>query len=60
MPKLILKELFYVLSFAIIIFVVMEFFRPGIVLAYLDFNLILLFWVMSGIILILNSKNKKI
>jgi len=45
-------ELFYVLTGALIIFVCLEIFWPGIVLAYLNLNYILIFWLASGIIIL--------
>jgi len=45
-------ELFYVLTGALIIFVCIEIFWPGIVLAHLNINYILIFWLISGIIIL--------
>ncbi|MEA3463990.1 MAG: hypothetical protein U9R14_02875 [Patescibacteria group bacterium] len=54
---LILKELFYALTGALAIFIIMEIFWPGIVLAYININWVLIFWLVIGIvILITNSK----
>lgn len=46
-------ELFYVLTGAVIIFACLEIFWPGIVLAYLNLNYVLIFWLIIGIIILL-------
>lgn len=43
-------ELFYVLTGALLLFTALEIFWPGIVLAYLNLNYVLLFWLFIGII----------
>jgi len=48
-----LLELFYVLSAAIFIAAVLEIIWPGIILAYLNLNYLLIFWLIIGIITIL-------
>jgi len=45
-------ELFYVLTGAILIFVCLEIFWPGTVLAYLNLNYVLIFWLIIGIIIL--------
>ena len=45
-------ELFYVLTGAILIFACLEIFWPGIVLAYLNLNYVLIFWLIVGIIIL--------
>lgn len=50
MLKTIFNELFYVLTGALLIFVFLEIIRPGIVLAYINLNIVLLFWLVIGII----------
>lgn len=45
-------ELFYVLTAAILIFVILEIFWPGMVLAYLNLNYVLIFWLIAGIIIL--------
>lgn len=54
--SLFLKELFYALTGALAVFVVMEIFWPGIVLAYININYVLIFWLAAGIV-ILTSRN---
>ncbi len=53
---LISKELFYALTGALVIFVVLEIIRPGVVLAYININWVLIFWLAIGIV-ILTTKN---
>lgn len=55
------QELFYLTSAALLIFTVMEIFWPGIVLAYLNLNYVLLFWLIISIIILLlsNRSNHK-
>ncbi|MFH1412735.1 MAG: hypothetical protein ABIG10_01770 [bacterium] len=50
-----IKEIFYVLGIALIIFAIMEIIKPRIVLAYININLILVLWLLSGIIVIINK-----
>jgi hypothetical protein len=50
-----LKEIFYVSGAAIIIFCLMEFFWPGIVLAYININWLLICWLLVGILILYNS-----
>lgn len=45
-------ELFYVLTGAILIFTCLEIFWPGIILAYLNLNYVLIFWLIIGIIIL--------
>lgn len=49
-------ELFYTLSGAVLIFAGLEIFWPGIILAYLNLNYILLFWLIVGIIILSYDK----
>ena len=50
---LISKEIFYVLAGAMVIFSFMEIIRPNIVLAYLNLNWLLIFWLIIGIFILL-------
>lgn len=53
------KELFYTLTVALVIFCAFELVWPGIVLAYININWVLIFWLIVGIVVIaLNNKNK--
>lgn len=55
-----IKELFYTLTGAIIIFTLLETFWPGVVLAYINLNWVLLFWLFVGIVIVLISRGEKI
>jgi len=55
---LISKELFYVLAGAMVIFVIMEIVWPNIVLAYLNLNWLLIFWLIVGIFILLIYQEK--
>lgn len=60
----IIKEFFYTISGALVIFSAMEILKPDIVLGYLNLNWLLIIWILNGIVLLiisakdeLNSKN---
>ncbi len=54
------KELFYTLTGTILIFVIMELLWTGIVLAYININWVLIFWLIVGIvILVLENRKQK-
>lgn len=46
------KETFKAFTAAFVIFAVMELFSPGMVIAYINLNLILILWFLSSIILL--------
>ncbi len=46
----ILQEIFYMLTGALVIFCLLELVWPGMVLAYLNINYVLLLWLIIGII----------
>lgn len=50
--KLFLKELFYGLSAGFFFFSLLEILWPGMILAYLDLNLVLIFWLVIGMIIL--------
>ena len=52
----IIKEVYYVLGGAMVLFGLMELIKPQIVIAYLNFNLIFVVWLLSGIILLILNK----
>ena len=54
----ILKEFFYALTGALVIFCLLEIIWPGAVLAYLNINWILLIWLIIAIF-ILSFENKE-
>ena len=58
MLKIYLKEIFYVLTGAMFIFALLEFIHQGIVIAYINFNIILLLWLTNGIIVVVIKQNK--
>mgnify|MGYP001567113296 CR=1 FL=1 len=49
-------ELFYVLTGAWLILACLELFWPGIILAYLNLNYVLLVWLIIGIIILSYDK----
>ncbi len=51
-------ELFYVLAGAMVIFVIMEIVWPNFVLAYLNLNWLLIFWLIVGIFILLIYQEK--
>lgn len=48
----IIRELFYILSLALVVFTLMEVIMPNIVQAYISLNLVLILWLLSGIVLL--------
>ncbi len=50
--SIIFRELFYVLTAALVIFALLEVIWPGIVLAYINLNWLLIFWLIIGIVTI--------
>lgn len=58
--QLIFNELFYVLTGALAVFVILEMVWPGVVLAYANINWVLILWLLNGmIILLINNKDKR-
>jgi len=57
--KIIIQETFYFLSAALIIFSLMEIFRPRIVLAYLNLNWLFLFWFIFAIAMLFLPDEEK-
>lgn len=60
MCQKIIKELFYVLTGALIAFVLMEIIWPGIVLAYINISWVLLFWLLNVILILLNAAKENL
>lgn len=52
-------EIFYTATGALVIFAALEIFWPGIVLAYLNVNIVLTVWLSVGIILLLINNSKE-
>jgi len=55
---IITRELFYILTIALLIFSIMELLAPNIVQAYISLNLVLLLWLVNGMVLLMINKNK--
>ena len=51
------RELFYVLTGAIVIFSLLEIIWPGVVSAYINLNWILIFWLVAGIVVLTTFDN---
>ena len=47
--KIIKQEIFYFLSSAMVLFVIMELLWPRVILAYLNLNWLLLVWLMTSV-----------
>lgn len=54
--KEIMQEVFYALGLALAVFVVMELVWPRIVLAYINFSVLVALFLISGIIVIMKHK----
>jgi hypothetical protein len=52
------KELFYALSGCLVIFGLMELIKPGIILAYINYSWLLIFWLISGMVILILSQEK--
>ncbi len=58
MAKQIIKqEIFYFLGTTLGVFILMELMWPRIILAYFNINWLLMLWLMSGFLLLKNSKD---
>jgi hypothetical protein len=53
---LIFKEIFYILSGALAVFIILELAWPGVVLAYININWVLIFWLLVGIVILSSRK----
>lgn len=53
----ILKEIFYVLTGALVAFVLLETVWTGVVLAYININWVLIFWLFFGIMILIIDNN---
>ena len=54
---LISKEIFYVLSGALVIFAVLELIWPSLVLAYINLNWVLILWFIGGMVVLAGSRS---
>jgi len=52
---IICKEIFYVLTGALLIFSIMEIAFSGIVSAYININYVLIFWIFFAILILVNN-----
>lgn len=48
----VLKEIFYVLTGALVVFAFLELVWPGVVLAYINLNWVLILWLLDGILIL--------
>lgn len=51
-----IKEIFYLLSGALAIFILMELVWPGIALAYINLSWLLILWFINGIVILIKTK----
>ena len=56
--RIIFEELFYFLGASLAVFFAMEIFWPRIVQAYLNISWLLLFWLATGIYLLLTQEKR--
>jgi hypothetical protein len=56
--KLITQELFYILSTAVLIFIIIELLWPRLILAYFNVAYLLILWFINGILLLVIKPNK--
>jgi hypothetical protein len=54
--KQLFKEFFYILTTAVVIFFIMELIVPGIVMAYININWVLILWLFNGIVVLIHDK----
>lgn len=54
--NLYLREIFYVLNGAVLVFALMEILKPKIILAYFNFNYLLMAWIFLGIVIVIRGK----
>lgn len=59
MAKIFLQELFYCLTGSLIIFSIFELIHPGLVLAYINLNWVLIFWLIIGIVIVVWNPAKQ-
>ena len=55
---IVLREIFYVLTLGLVVFLFLEIAKPGVVLAYININLVLIFWLIIGIVILLINPKK--
>jgi len=52
---LIFQEIFYFFSTALVLAIMLEIIWPGIILVYFNLNYLLVFWLISGFILLIKQ-----
>jgi len=55
--NLISEELFYALTGALAVFIILEIAWPGVVLAYININWVLILWLAIGIVILITKDN---
>jgi|GEM_PF-1858458 hypothetical protein len=53
---LIVRELHLALGVALLLFLLLEWWSPRLVLAYVNYNLVFIFWLISAIMLLVLNK----
>jgi hypothetical protein len=51
-----LREIFYVLNGAVLVFILMEIVKPKIILAYFNLNYLLIAWIFLAIVVVIRNK----
>lgn len=54
--KLLVRELYYFLTVTLVLLIILELSWPGLILAYFNINLILIFWLIVGILLLITKE----
>ena len=54
--RLILQEIFYILSASLVVFGVLEILWSNVILFYINLNLVLILWFLNGIMLLALKK----
>jgi len=55
-----LEEVFYILVGALLIFCGLEIILPGLVLAYININYVLIFWLIVSIIILVKDPKENV
>jgi hypothetical protein len=56
---IVVREIFYFLTISLLVFFAMELIKPRMVLAYVNLNWLLLFWLLTGIAVLFLSREEK-
>jgi len=57
--KIIVREIFYILTLAMAFLTMLELFWPRVVLSYFNVNIVLILWVIAVMILLLIKEGNK-